>query len=219
MSGIACRVLRYSKLRLGGALNRSSPFRAADRWLLWWILFHPTGFRVEGHMTPWQANIVCQWVASSRALRVAQVGFNSGHSAAAMLSSSSQVHVTSFDLGDHRYTVSAARWINRRFPGRHELVVGNSVQTVPGYTLTASSRFDLVIIDGGHLYEQALADLCNCASLALSGAIVIMDDIGSNGWGDGPKRAWKQAIADGLVEEIRIYEDPAGGKFAVGRYL
>jgi hypothetical protein len=44
------------------------------------------------------------------------------------------------------------------FPGRHELITGDSRETVPAFADEYPTRaFDLIYIDGGHDYEIAKA--------------------------------------------------------------
>jgi hypothetical protein len=86
------------------------------------------------------------------------------------------------------------------FPGRHSLILGDSRITVPAYSEQRVRPFDLILIDGGHSYEVAAADLNNARSLALANTLVIMDDIVPwQPWGEGPTRAWQKAISAGWV--------------------
>jgi hypothetical protein len=126
--------------------------------------------------------------------------------------------------------VSAAKtFIDRKFPGRHELVVGDSTVTVPRYQAAhPDTHFDLAFVDGGHDYEVASADLHNCWNLA-RGAFVIMDDLlGWTTWGAGPVRAWAEACSTGLVNALQLVQDgrsveavcqkAATAAWALGRY-
>lgn len=188
----------------------------------------------EGHMVKEQARFVSQlmarypWVTD-----VMEIGFNAGHSSYLFLSSRPDVRVVSFDLGDHDYVGLAKGLIDRRFPGRHELVLGDSRTTVPAFAREhPDRRFDLAFIDGGHDYEVAKADIANCRALATPKTIVLMDDLDpSKSYGVGPVRAWTEAIADGMVEQTAILEegfpltelplesvDPGRVVWALGRY-
>ncbi|MGH9091495.1 MAG: class I SAM-dependent methyltransferase [Acidimicrobiales bacterium] len=188
----------------------------------------------EGHMIKAQARFVRQlvlrypWVTD-----VVEIGFNAGHSSYLFLSSRPDVRVVSFDLGDHDYVGPAKELIDRRFPGRHELVLGDSRQTVPAYAGDhPDRRFDLAFIDGGHDYEVARADIANCRALATPRTIVLMDDLQpGRAFGEGPVRAWSEAVASGAVEQTALVEegfpltelplesvDPDRVVWALGRY-
>jgi len=162
---------------------------------------------------------------------VLEIGFNAGCSSLAfLLGSSAVLHVVSFDIGKHPYVHDAKKFIDGKFPGRHELVIGNSKHTVPKYAAEHPGRkFDLIFIDGGHGYRYAKADLRNCRLLAHESTTVIMDDlVPGRLWSKGPTRAWQRAIDGGWVEEIGRFEDGqpvehigpnAERGWALGRYL
>ena len=134
---------------------------------------------------------------------VMEIGFNAGHSAEVFLSTNPNVHVTSFDLGNHDYTVIAKGYIDHVFPGRHTLILGDSAVTVPRLP---DQEFDLIFIDGDHEYPMAKADLENCRRLAHDTTLIILDDTNfTEGWEApwtvGPSKIWKE-----LVEQKRISE-------------
>ena len=114
----------------------------------------------------------------------------------------------SFDLGEHSYVSAAKNFIDKRFPGRHELVIGDSRSTVPRYRAEhpeTCSDFDF--IDGGHNYEVASADLRNCRYLAQGGFVIMDDLLDWKSWGIGPARAWAEACHEGLVSEMQLIQD------------
>ena len=91
---------------------------------------------------------------------------------------SNKVTVVSFDLADSPYTAHGARWIQSHFPGRLQLVVGDSAQTVPLFArLSPDFRCNVILIDGAHTYEGAQADLRHFRALATeSYHVLVMDD-------------------------------------------
>src|SRR5215469_14038261 len=98
---------------------------------------------------------------------IAEIGFNYGLSSYTFLAANSGSLVCSFDLAEFSYTAPAKQHIDDIFAGRHTLVQGNSVQTVPAFSrINPSLRFDLIFIDGGHAYETARLDLLNMRLLA-----------------------------------------------------
>ncbi len=164
----------------------------------------------EGHMVKAQARFIQRLMARYTWItRVAEVGFNAGHSSYLFLSSRPEVEVVSFDLGEHPYVDMVKELIDRKFPGRHRLVKGDSRTTVPEHASAHPGvAYDLVYIDGGHDYEVAKADIANCAALSGPRTLVLMDDLEpSRDYGVGPVRAWGEAIADGLVGDSLLLED------------
>ena len=154
-----------------------------------------------------------------RAVAVLEVGFNEGHSACAILAARHDVSLVSFDIGEHTSVAAAKAFVDARFPGRHTLIVGDSITTVPAHeqvlrcraaaeassgSAAAVAFFELCFIDGGHALEVARADLRNCARLA---ARVVMDDLcPAVYWGRGPSEAWAEAIDDGRIVAEELYE-------------
>ena len=160
---------------------------------------------------------------------IAEIGFNYGLSSYTFLNANAHSLVCSFDLSEFSYTASAKKYIDDIFVGRHTLVQGNSVSTVPAFSrLNTSLRFDLIFIDGGHAYDVAKSDLLNMRSLATRDTIVVMDDI--TPWkpcGIGPTRAWLEAVGEGLITHHQLIKEgvpalkiapPGNRSWAVGSY-
>lgn len=160
---------------------------------------------------------------------IAEIGFNAGVSSFNFLDANQGAIVYSFELGYFRYTTPAKRHLDQMFPGRHWLVLGDSVDTVPRFrAMYPRILFDLIFIDGGHLYDTAMADLRNMRSFAHEGTVLVMDDI--TPWkpcGVGPAAAWAEALRDGLVtqraliregEPVAAVEPPGNRLWAVGAY-
>ncbi|GAA1653849.1 class I SAM-dependent methyltransferase [Nocardia ninae] len=160
---------------------------------------------------------------------IAEIGFNAGFSSYTFLEANPDVHVYSFDLGEHDYVHLAKDYIDGMFPGRHTLILGDSTQTVPEFCASGQvPRFDLVFIDGGHSYEVAKADLHNMKGLADSNTVLVFDDLVPwRFWGEGPTRVWQEALQDRYVDQTLLIKDgeitatiaPPGKRcWAVGRY-
>lgn len=169
-------------------------------------------------------------VKRTGARTVAEIGFNAGFSAYAFLSANPDVHMVSFDLGEHAYTRTAKGLIDRKFPGRHTVVYGDSTLTVPDYhAKNPDTRFDLIFIDGGHSYEVAKADITNMRPFSTGTTAVVIDDLTPwKPWGKGPTKAWNEAIDDGWVVQEELYKDgapvevmepPGKRSWALGRYV
>lgn len=140
---------------------------------------------------------------------VAEIGFNAGITSHTLLKAKPDLTIVSFDIHHHNYVQPAKKFIDRHCPGRHALVYGDSKQTVLAYKeANPSARFDLVFIDGGHDYETARADIENCKRLCDAKSMVIMDDLTPwHSWGEGPTKAWAEAIESGLVVQRELVKD------------
>lgn len=181
----------------------SSDYKSGARW-------RPPPLHVEGHMQKAQARWFHQLLRRHSTLRdVMEIGFNTGHSAYLFLATCPEAKMVSFDLGDHDYVAVAKALIDRLFPGRHELITGDSTETVPRYVAEHEGRrFELCYVDGGHDYDVARADLFNCQALAAERALVVMDDlVPSEAFGKGPVRAWEEAATAGIIAEPLVVEN------------
>ena len=179
----------------------------------------------EGYsqQVPGQIAFLSKMVSPPGIKRVMEIGFNGGHSAELFLSSNPNVELVSFDIGHHDYLKNGKEFIDNKYPNRHTLIIGNSLQTVPEYSKTAKP-FDIIFIDGGHDYPIASGDICNCKRLAHIHTIVIMDDTIKNkswqmGWNYGPTCAWADSITNKIVEEFGSEDCVPGRGHSWGRYL
>src|SRR4249919_131418 len=76
---------------------------------------------------------------------IGEIGFNAGLSSYTFLEANPEATVYSFDLGEHRYVQPAKEYIDREFPGRHHLILGDSLQTVPEFHRQHPElRFDVI---------------------------------------------------------------------------
>ena len=114
--------------------------------------------------------------------QVCEIGFNAGHSALYWLASSNNTRLVSFDLGSHDYAKVMAGYMKTAFPDRFHIVWGDSTKSVPEYvqnlTLLGNPlSCDVIVIDGGHSYKVALADMQNMRAFARSPRhLVVIDD-------------------------------------------
>jgi predicted O-methyltransferase YrrM len=115
---------------------------------------------------------------------IAEIGFNAGHSAMLMLMSNPTVAVQSFDNARHPYSKQAFEYVKGKFPDRNlEIEWGDSSKTVPlVHARNPSRKFDILIVDGGHEFDVAIADIINLRLLSRPDTLLIVDD--------SPCRAW-----------------------------
>ena len=163
-----------------------------------------------------QANFLRNIVNAKSIKSVMEIGFNAGHSAELFLSSNKNINLVSFDIGFHDYLKLGKQFIDKTYPDRHTLIIGDSLDTVPEYFKKENKKFDLIFIDGGHDYDISKGDILNCKNLAHDKTIVVMDDTINNNywirpWNIGPSRSWKEATDWNIINEIGTID------FLIGR--
>ena len=124
-------------------------------------------------------------IAHPKIKNILEIGFNTGVSSAYFLSARDDIHVISVDIGIHKYVNDCKRLIDKQFPGRHKLIIGDSRTILPEFIkLGADMKVDLIFIDGDHLEPMPLIDARNCLALADKETVLVMDDTNLlNGWG------------------------------------
>lgn len=152
-----------------------------------------------------------------------EIGFNAGHSAEIFLSSNKNIKLVSFDIGSHSYVKDGKEFIDKTYPDRHTLIIGNSLKTIPKYK-KENKKFDFIFIDGGHDYDVAKGDLLNCKHLAHDKTIVVFDDTMNNpkwikNWNVGPNRAWKEGKNENIVKEVGVKDFGDGRGVSWGYYI
>ena len=160
---------------------------------------------------------------------VMEIGFNAGHSADLFMSTQSKFKMFSFDIGEHSVVKISKEYIDKKFPNRHNLVLGDSKKTIPEFANHNDIKFDFILIDGDHSYQGAKLDLLNCKEISHEGTILVMDDIRyERRWQvrhtRRPTKAWsKLKHQNFLVEDGHIFGNnhrnrPKRG-FAWGKYV
>jgi predicted O-methyltransferase YrrM len=156
---------------------------------------------------------------------IMEIGFNGGHSSELFLKNNSNINLTSFDLGSHDYVKIGKEYIDKTFPNRHSLILGDSRITVPKFIINNRDiKFDVIFIDGGHDYEIAISDLENCFHLAHKDTIVILDDTmfksyWLTGWNIGPTRAWTEYLEKNKILELGRVHYGFGRGMCWGKYI
>lgn len=183
------------------------------------------GLAVEGFSRQVkQQYLALHYLAAQRtARRVCETGFNMGHSAFNYLTASEDSIVHSFDMGVHPYSYVLAEYLRGKFPARLVVHFGSSARTVPQFIReNPEFRCDLMFVDGGHRYVDALADLENFARMAnLKSNVVVFDDFPTD-WGGELGAAWARMVEKGIVDEIlrcRFAGSRGTRGFSVGRFV
>jgi len=189
------------------------------------------GYKIEeGASSPEELQYLYETARRPGIIRIAEIGFHLGFSSYAFLKANEKTTVTSFDKKEYAFVPAAKKIIDRKFPGRHSMVYGDSTETVPEFAAkNPNVKFDLIFIDGGHDYEIAKADLRNMRSLAHEKTLIIMDDLTPwLPWGKGPAQAWAEAICDKKVQQLELYQDgkqvevvapPGARAWGLGKYV
>jgi predicted O-methyltransferase YrrM len=114
--------------------------------------------------------------------RIAEIGFNAGHTSELFLESCPYAELVSFDLNSHHYTSAGVEYISSKFQDRFTFIQGDSRDTVPAFVQSnMKEKFDLIFIDGGHSLEVCFQDIQNCGCLASQNALLWVDDYNSEG--------------------------------------
>lgn len=136
----------------------------------------------EGHCSPNQMQFFLNWLGQHKDVKtIFEIGFNAGHSAFTFLSARPDIKVVSLDLGAHDYVNKGKLLIDRTFPGRHTLIIGDSTIHLSAGTPTAelikAYKPDCFFIDGGHDAPIPERDIYNCVALSKPGSWFIIDDV------------------------------------------
>ena len=170
----------------------------------------------EGHVQPSQVQFLQSIVEQNPSIQViVETGFNGGHSSAAFLSVRPNISVLSFDLGRWDYVNKAKSLIDKCYPGRHALVLGDSTQTIPStIQYCPSDKVDMLFIDGGHFGQVPLQDVQHLLPWAKSDALIIMDDINY----PHVAAAWNYLRSIDVIEQIESFRNEEDQRqWALGR--
>ena len=109
-------------------------------------------------------------------IRVMEVGFNAGLLAEVFLQANKTMTLTSFDLGGKEYVAHAKEFFERYYPVRHQLILGDTKETVPQFRKNNPGvKFDFIFIDG-HDYATVRQDIANCRAFAHSETVIALTD-------------------------------------------
>lgn len=167
----------------------------------------------EGYVTETQKKQFNEVLQSySNITKIAEVGLNGGHSAEIFLKKFPHLKkFVSFDIQSHPYVSVAREYLSKKYKGTFEFVEGDSTKTAPKYFASNSHKFDLVYLDGGTTYENALQDILNFHHMTEHDGIVWIDD-----YTDGVKSAVNVCVERGIIKIVKVYysDDPIGGQRA-----
>lgn len=145
-----------------------------------------------------------------------EIGFNSGHSAATVLSNNPLVNVISFDIGG-KNSKAADALLREQYGDRLKVHWGDSTKTLP--KIEEGLQCDVFFVDGGHSAQVARADLTNIKKHMKSDGLVIMDDVYCDAkWCRGPIAAWNADTTSGIIKETYRWSNGSHRGFAAGKF-
>jgi len=146
-----------------------------------------------------------------------EIGFNVGHSAVLVLESHPSAKYNGYSLKMDN-SIKVLKPLKEIYPGRLEVSWGDSVKTMHE---NPHLDCDILVVDGGHFFPSAQADLRNMKRFARSdSSILFIDDATcTQHWCAGPTQAWQEAITDGFVVEKRCYKMNKFHGFCQGNYV
>ena len=179
---------------------------------------------LHGHTadSPKQALLLHTLINNTRFVRtICETGFFIGYSSFNWLTGNSNTHVNSFDLRNQCGKLTAS-FLQTAFPGRLDVIWGDSKLTIPAFTKkNPNFKCDLIFIDGGHTYPDFKTDILNLRAHANPRHhILVLDDVPRTGL-EGIAKAWKEELMAGRVEEdfkCQFSTELKRG-FTVGRYV
>jgi len=162
---------------------------------------------IEGSSSPEQIRWFREYLRHHPEIkRICEIGFNEGCGSHTFLTARDDITVVSFDINWYPYSKLAEQYLLSHFPNRLQVIWGDSRETIPNFC--SDEKFDLIFIDGGHHYDVSKSDITESASMAHSKTVIVMDDLTPwVVWGQGPTRAWYDAIREGKVEELEVIGD------------
>lgn len=133
---------------------------------------------VEFEGSEWDSKLILRqnlFKIAKRCKNGIEIGFNAGHSAAIYFTANPQLYLLSFDICHHGYTIPCASILGNKYNCNIELVIGNSLKTLPDYEVT--EKYDFIHIDGGHGEHMVESDLIHSKKFAHKNSYLIIDDI------------------------------------------
>lgn len=155
---------------------------------------------IEGHMMPEQSDHITEFLLKTpEIINVLEIGFNAGIGAACFLNAREDIRVTSIDIGHNKCVPHAKEYIDKHFPGRHILIIGDSTEKIHKINL---SDINLFFIDGGHTHPIPEQDIYNCHKYSNSGDYMIIDDWCPLHGTGGVNQAIQKALNKGILEVL-----------------
>jgi len=116
-----------------------------------------------------------KFVSSTAVKQACQVGFTDGFSALAILQSlPSHSTLVTFDAGDQNKTWAGTDFLQKAFPGRFQVVWGNTSDSIPMSAGNFSQPCDVAFVGTSHESPAPLDDLYNIMRLSRTNTTLVM---------------------------------------------
>jgi len=133
-----------------------------------------------GYVRELQLRRMVQLARQSDARVYCEIGFNGGHSSAAMLLANPRLTVHAFDLMAWHYSNATSALLRSTFGKRFRLHPGDSTVTLPAWAQLHPKSCDLTFVDGDHTLQGAMLDMLHMRDAMRDGAYAVADDINSD---------------------------------------
>lgn len=119
-------------------------------------------------------------IQSKNPKKIAEIGFNAGHSALLILHSLSPTsEMRIFDLNNHGYSTKAFQYLSQHYSQLKEMIIGDSMKSLPEYIAKRPEEkgsYDIIHVDGGHQRDIVYSDAFYADLLLKPGGVMILDD-------------------------------------------
>ena len=130
----------------------------------------------EGQSAPSQLAFFAEFLDKDKQVRdILEIGFNAGFSAGTFLACRGNITVKSIDIGTHDYILLAQKCLENQYPGRLQLVVGDSADVLP-QLVRKNEKYDMIYVDGGHEKNTPYSDINFSLQLVKPGGYILVDD-------------------------------------------
>ncbi len=150
---------------------------------------------------------------------VCEIGFNAGHSALNWLVANEHSHVYSWDIGRWHYTKKMMEYLQKEFPGRLTVFLGDSTKVVPKVAQENSFKCDVISVDGGHTFNIARADILNMRAFAHKKTILLVDDTFRSRFGLGIAKAVDLLVSQNVIARLYNCTYAVFGGFTIAKYV
>ena len=166
-------------------------------------------FNIEDNswQTPKQNLRRKEFLKDPQVKNILEIGFGAGYLSELLLEANSEIKIVSFDRGDKPYTQKAKEYIDTTFPGRHTLILGNTVDKLAEFIRdNCGVKFDLIYYDDRDDYGFVKPNLDAAFQVAHENTLIIANNARSV----QPQhlshlylhQAWHEVVAEGKIIEI-----------------
>lgn len=137
-------------------------------------------FNAVPHLMTKRLNLF--WAGANASEKIAEIGFNAGHSCLAMLLGRNEKNtkMAIFDICEHSYVLPSFRYVQSQYGSVNwEMHSGDSTFTLPEYIKNNPDElqtYDLIHVDGGHSLHCITNDMMHALQLLRVGGLMIVDD-------------------------------------------